>query len=106
MSGSSIHKINEFIAEEFRSKAALSDEIQRENKMSNNFKFNSICKDMDDIYKVEGLPLELEKGHLYLIISWDTNYRIEGLDYNKFKVDDRRGPELSCTSEYILVYQP
>lgn len=104
-SSSSIEKINTTIAQEYSNNVCLSENEQAINKITNNFCFEHLVYS-DDIYtEAIGMPIDLEEGCVYLIVSWNTNYKIEGLGRSSFKVIDKRGPALNTLSQYIIVYQ-
>ena len=68
------------------------------------FEFEEIKELEDDVFCCSGMPLHLRKGERYLIIAWDTNWMVDGVESNTFKVVDKQGSDLSCTKKYFMVY--
>ena len=49
------------------------------------------------------LPIELEKGLLYTICSWNSNHIIRALTSNSFTVEECYGEEFKIGKDYMLI---
>lgn len=89
------------------SSSALRNYIDQQiphNKMTQNFQFDEILE-RDEVFTVKGLPITLREDGRYLIIKWDTNWLVEAIGGNRFKVLDKKGEQgLHCATDYFMVY--